>query len=76
MLHVCVYFYSIDPIWFGNYWQEDTNGWGKADKNDAKQPIRWRVLSVDGDDAFLLSDKNLGCYSYDGTNISTWETCQ
>ena len=33
-----------DSIWFGNYWQGDTNGDGKADKNDEKQPIKWRVL--------------------------------
>ena len=65
-----------DCIWFGNYWQEDTNGDGKADKNDAKQPIKWRVLSVDGDDAFLLADKNLDCQIYNDTCTDvTWETC-
>ena len=65
-------------IWFGNYWQEDTNGDGKADKNDAKQPIKWRVLSVDGDDAFLLADKNLDCQKYNDTDTDTsvtWENC-
>ncbi len=25
-----------DCIWFGNYWQEDTNGDGIVDKNDKK----------------------------------------
>ena len=50
-----------DCVYFGNYWQNDTNGDGTADKNDAKQPIKWRVLSVNGDDAFLLADKNLDC---------------
>ena len=65
-----------DCIWFGNYWQEDTNGDGKADKNDAKQPIKWRVLSVNGDDAFLLADKNLDCQKYNDTDTSvTWENC-
>ena len=65
-----------DCIWFGNYWQEDTNGDGKVDKNDAKQPIKWRVLSVDGDDAFLLADKNLDCQKYNDTDTSvTWENC-
>ena len=65
-----------DCIYFGNYWQEDTNGDGTADKNDAKTPIKWRVLSVDGDDAFLLADKNLDCQKYNDTykNV-TWETC-
>ena len=65
-----------DCIWFGNYWQEDTNGDGKADKNDAKQPIKWRVLSVNGDDAFLLADKNLDCQKYNDTDTGvTWENC-
>ena len=64
-----------DCVWFGNYWQEDTNGDGKADKNDGKQPIKWRVLSVKGDDAFLLADKNLDCQKYNETGTSvTWET--
>ena len=65
-----------DSIWFGNYWQEDTNGDGKADKNDEKQPIKWRVLSVDGDDVFLLADKNLDVQRYNDTDTDvTWETC-
>ena len=63
-------------VYFGNYWQEDTNGDGKADKNDAKQPIKWRVLSVEGDDVFLLADKNLDCQKYNDTYTDvTWETC-
>ncbi|MGN1205721.1 MAG: leucine-rich repeat protein, partial [Eubacterium sp.] len=65
-----------DCIWFGNYWQEDTNGDGRADKNDAKTPIKWRVLSVNGDDAFLLADKSLDCQKYNDTWTDvTWETC-
>ena len=65
-----------DTITFGSYWQEDTNGDGMADQNDAKQPIRWQVLSVDGDDVFLLADKVLDCQPYNTENTSvTWETC-
>ncbi len=65
-----------DSIWFGNYWQEDTNGDGEADKNDEKQPIKWRVLSVDGDDVFLLADKNIDVQKYNDTDTGvTWETC-
>ncbi len=65
-----------DCVWFGNYWQEDTNGDGKADKNDSKQPIKWRVLSVNGDDAFLMADQNLDCQRYNNTDTDvTWETC-
>lgn len=30
-----------DCVWFGNYWQEDTNKDGIADKNDEKKPIKW-----------------------------------
>lgn len=33
-----------DCVYFGNYWQDDTNGDGLANKNDAKKPIKWRVL--------------------------------
>lgn len=71
-----------DCIWFGNYWQEDTNGDGKADKNDTKIPIKWRVLSVEGNDAFLVADKNLDVQRYHAIDIDTvsstdvtWETC-
>ena len=53
-----------DCVYFGNYWQNDTNGDGKADQNDNKQPIKWRVLSVNGDDAFLLADQNLDAQPY------------
>lgn len=64
-----------DCVWFGNYWQEDTNGDGKADKNDEKTPIKWRVLSVDGDDAFLLADKNIDVQRYNKNyTFVTWET--
>ncbi len=65
-----------DCVWFGNYWQEDTNGDGVADQTDDKTPVKWRVLSVDGDDAFLLADKSLDCQPYNTTFADvTWETC-
>ncbi len=48
-----------DTVYFGNYWQEDTNKDGTADKNDEKTPIKWRVLSVNGSDAFLMADRIL-----------------
>lgn len=65
-----------DCIYFGNYWQNDTNGDGKADQNDQKEPIKWRVLSVHGNDAFLLADKNLDNKQYNEEIISvTWATC-
>lgn len=65
-----------DCVYFGNYWQDDTNGDGLANKNDAKKPIKWRVLQVDGDDVFLMSDKNLDCQKYNNNEVDvTWETC-
>ena len=65
-----------DCIYFGNYWQNDTNGDGKADQNDKKEPIKWRVLSVNGNDAFLLADQNLDSKRYNETYTNvTWATC-
>ena len=65
-----------DCIYFGNYWQNDTNGDGKADQNDQKEPIKWRVLSVNGNDAFLLADQNLDVKPYNEERIDvTWATC-
>ena len=65
-----------DCIYFGNYWQNDTNGDGKTDQNDKKEPIKWRVLSVHGNDAFLLADQNLDDkpYNEEATDV-TWATC-
>lgn len=68
-----------DCIYFGNYWQNDTNGDGIANKNDKKEPIKWRILSQNGDDVFLLADQNLDCqiydeYSEESTDV-TWENC-
>lgn len=56
-----------DTVYFGNYYQS----------NDAtKEPIRWRVLSVNNNDAFLLSDKNLDSKRYNEVDTDlTWETC-
>lgn len=63
-----------DCIWFGNYLQEDTNNDGNVDSKDEKQPIKWRVLSVDDGKALLLSDKLLygGKYNDSGSGV-TWE---
>lgn len=65
-----------DCLYFGDYWQSNVDMDGKADRNDEKEPIKWRVLSVDGNDVFLMSDKVLDCQRYNETNESvTWETC-
>ena len=65
-----------DCVYFGNYWQNDTNRDGTADQQDDKEPIKWRVLSVDGNDAFLMADQCLDCQPYnDEYEDVTWETC-
>ncbi len=60
-----------DCVYFGNYPQSsDGNGGFKTEK------IKWRVLSVDGNDAFLLADQNLDCQPYNTSFTDvTWETC-
>lgn len=64
-----------DTVYFGSYWQNDTNGDGVADQKDAKQAIQWRVLERNGDYAYLLSDKILDAGKFcAGSNKSTWET--
>ena len=73
-----------DTVTFGHYWQEDTNGDGKADENDDKQPIVWQVLErYDDGTALVLSDKVLDKRAYyigkdkGGGNIDyscTWDS--
>ena len=58
-----------DCVYFGNYPQSDSTG-------ATKEPIKWRVLSVNGNDAFLLADKNLDGQPYNTKYRDvTWETC-
>lgn len=65
-----------DCVYLGNYWQNDTNGDGKADKNDKKEAIKWRVLSVNGNDAFLIADKNIESKPFNSAVESVkWENC-
>ncbi len=61
-----------DCVYFGHYPQS-------ADGKDGfkNEPIKWRVLSVNGNDAFLLADKNIDSripYNEEFTGV-TWETC-
>ena len=46
-------------VYFGNYWQSDTNGDGKADKTDAKQKILWDVVGNQNGVTTLFSEKVL-----------------
>ncbi len=65
-----------DCVWFGNYWQDDTIEDGSVNKNDEKIQIKWRVLSVNGKDAFLMADRNLDVQRYHDISADvTWETC-
>ncbi len=56
-----------DCVCFGNYYQSNSS---------TKEPIKWRVLSVNGNDAFLLADQNLDAkpYNEEDTDV-TWATC-
>lgn len=56
-----------DCIYFGNYYQSNSS---------TKEPIKWRVLSVNGNDAFLLADQNLDAKPYNEEKTdATWATC-
>lgn len=56
-----------DCIYFGNYYQSNSS---------RKEPIKWRVLSVHGNDAFLLADQNLDAKPYNNKRANvTWSTC-
>ncbi len=56
-----------DCIYFGNYYQSNSS---------TKEPIKWRVLSVEGNEAFVVADMALDCKRYNQTYEDvTWETC-
>jgi hypothetical protein len=66
--------YSLDDEWkgsrvfFGRY-EQDNN------INNGKEPILWRVLEVNDDTVYLLSEYGLLCKFYNDTYDSvTWET--
>lgn len=64
-------------IEFGNYWQEDTNGDGVADKNDEKTPIRWIKWDNDEDGKVLLmAEKCLDSKPFHDTEEEVaWKDC-
>ena len=55
-----------DCIYFGNYPQSDNTG-------ETMEPIKWRVLSVKGTDAFVMSDSIL---DYVSNSNDVWENSQ
>lgn len=61
-------------VYFGHYWQNNTNNDGIADENDSKEPIRWRVLSLSENDIFLLADSIIAFGPYNDVSATvTWE---
>lgn len=57
-----------DTVYFGYYYQ--------SQYNNKKEPIRWKVLSVDGNDAFIMAEQCLDCLPYNSIYEDvTWETC-
>lgn len=60
-----------DCVYFGYYPQSnDGKGGFKV------EPIKWRVLHVDGDDAFLIADKHLDVQPFNrATTDITWDRC-
>ena len=60
-----------DCIYFGKYPRNDTNGDGIVNKDDDSEPIKWRVLSVNENDVFLLSDRNLSNQVYNDARAKT-----
>lgn len=48
---------TYDCVWFGSYPQDDVTG-------RLYEGIKWRVLSVSGDDMLLISDKALDCMPF------------
>lgn len=60
---------TYDCVYFGSYPQSDATG-------QTKEPIKWRVLSVNGNDALLMADTNLDVQRYNDTcEDVTWATC-
>ncbi|MCI9596283.1 MAG: hypothetical protein HFE75_03095 [Firmicutes bacterium] len=60
-----------DCVWFGHYPQSSDGSSGYKEEK-----IKWRVLSVNGDEALLLADKGLDAKPYNVSGKSaTWETC-
>lgn len=57
-----------DCVYFGNYNYFQAEGW-------EAEPVKWRVLSVNGNDAFLMADGIVHAkpYASDG-GVCTWET--
>ncbi len=59
--------YEWDIVRMGSYPQSTTL---------VKEKIKWRILSIEGDDALVISDESILCLPYNTTAQSTtWQTC-
>ena len=59
--------YVPDYIWFGTYPQNDKNG-------IQYEPIKWKVINSNSNEAFLVSDKILAKKNYNDEKVEiTWE---
>ena len=54
-----------DCICLGKYWKNDTDNDEMADMDDEKEPIKWRVLSVEDNKAVLMSGQILDACRFD-----------
>lgn len=69
-----LFYNTRETVILGNYWQEDTNNDGIADKNDDKLPIVWQILEKYSDGtALVISDKILDEKEFN-TNINQYYT--
>lgn len=57
-------------VYFGNYWQSDTNGDGKVDKTDDKQKILWDVVANENGVTTLFSEKVIQKSGKEKTEVS------
>ena len=57
---------TYDCVWLGRYQRENAN------KNN---PLKWRVLAVNGTDAFLCEDEVADVNYHNTADDFTWETC-
>lgn len=58
-----------DCVYFGRYPQSDASG-------VKKEAIKWRVLSTDGKEAYLIADCNLDVQQYHNVwEKTSWEVC-
>lgn len=66
-----------DMVYFGNYWKNDTDHNGIADRRDEKEPVLWRVLSVTEDQKAILQSEyclEKRRFNEDDTDVN-WGTC-